>query len=213
MSIRVFLVDDHPVVVSGLSGALAAQADLAVVGHAGSIAEARHLLPNVTPDVVLVDMRLPDGLGLELIDASAGARPGPAWLMLSSFESPQYLAAALQAGAAGYLLKTAPLTEIVEAIRRASLGMISYRAADLRQARSGAEAHLTKRESEVLTLVIAGRSNDEIGAQLRISSRTVETHLAQLYRRFGVSTRTELAVRAEREGWLELFSSRGIPSG
>ena len=201
MPIRVMLVDDHPVVLGGLSSALGEQLDIDVVARPSSRAEAEAVLREQEIDVALVDLRLPDGSGLELISA---ARPAPAWIVLSSFEAPQYLSAALKFGAAGYLVKTAPLTDVVDAIRRVAAGRTAFDSRHLRAAQAAAERNLSARERSILQGVLAGRSNDEVAADLRLSRKTVEAHLTRLFARFGVGSRTELALRAEREGWLEV---------
>ena len=201
MPIRLMLVDDHPVVLGGLSSALGEQPDLAVVARASSRAEAEAVLKDREIDVALVDIRLPDGSGLELISAF---RSRPAWIVLSSFEAPRYLSAALKLGAAGYLLKTAPLTDVVDAIRRVAAGGTAFESRHLRAAQGAAERELSDRERSILRGVLAGRSNDEVAGELQVARKTVEAHLTRLFNRFGVTSRTELAVRAEREGWLEM---------
>ncbi len=201
MPIRLMLVDDHPVVLGGLTSALSEQRDLEVVARATSRAEAEAALREQAIDVALVDIRLPDGSGLELISAF---RSRPAWIVLSSFEAPQYLAAALGFRAAGYLLKTAPLGDVVDAIRRVAQGGTAFESRQLRAAAQGAAGGgLSDRERSILRGVLAGRSNDEVAAELRVARKTVEAHLTRLFSRFGVGSRTELALRAEREGWLE----------
>lgn len=207
-TIRVMVVDDHPVVLQGLVTALRQQPDIEVVAAVGSRDEARELLLQHPVDVGLVDIRLGDGTGFEVI----GSRPeeeSPAWIVLSSFESPQYLAAALRSGAAGYLLKTAPLDELVEAIRRVAAGHAAYDFRQLRSAQRALGQKLSPRERSVLRGVLAGRTNDEIGLDLHLARKTVESYLARLFERFGVSSRTELALLADREGWLDLPLSRG----
>lgn len=210
--IRVAIVDDHPVVREGTAALLARQPGLSVVGTAGSLEEAGWLLAREVIDVLLLDIRLGEESGLELlrsIDPTPGATdeqpepadpPRPAIVMLTAYAYPQYAQAALRLGAAGFVLKTAPLGQLVEAIRRAADGGMAFQ---VRPPASPAERP-TARELDVVRLVVEGRSNDEIGALLGIGSRTVESHLRHLYERFGLASRTELASRALREGWLEL---------
>jgi DNA-binding NarL/FixJ family response regulator len=200
---RVGIVDDHPVVRDGLAGALAQDAGVSVAWTAGSMAEARAALAAGNCDIVLVDVRLPDGSGLDLV---APRGPGaPAFLVLSSFDRPQYARAALERGAAGYVLKTAPLVEILAAMRTALRGGATFESRHL--ARIVAGDPLSAREREIVRLVAAGDSNDEIAARLGLSRKTIEGYLTRLYERFGVATRTELALRAEREGWLDVGGS------
>jgi DNA-binding NarL/FixJ family response regulator len=153
-------------------------------------------------DVALVDVRLPDGVGTSLI-GNADESGRPAMLMLSSFDHPQYVAAALRLGAHGFLLKTAPLDEIVDAVRRVAAGGTSFTAEQIRESRT-ADVRLTERERSILRLVLESLSNDEIAARLGLSRKTVEANLTRLYDRFDVLSRTELALRAEREGWLDI---------
>lgn len=199
--IRVVVVDDHPVVREGTAALLAAQPGLTVTGTAGSLAEARALLGRIEVDVVLLDIRLGHESGLGLLGATDAAATGrPAIVVLTAYDYPQYAEAALRLGAAGFVLKTAPLGELVDAIRRAAAGGLAFQ---VRPPASAAERP-TARELDVVRLVVDGRSNDEISLALGIGARTVETHLRRLYERFGLASRTELATRALREGWLEI---------
>ncbi|MEJ7695345.1 MAG: response regulator transcription factor [Candidatus Limnocylindrales bacterium] len=153
-------------------------------------------------DVLLLDIRLGTDSGLHGLPGAVGAAHGPmpAVIVLTAYDYPQYADAALRLGAAGFVLKTAPLPELIDAIRRVAAGGLAFAVRP-----SGiARWHLTAREGEVVRLVVDGRSNDEIGALLGIGAKTVETHLSRLFERFGLASRTELASRALREGWLEV---------
>ncbi len=203
--IRVAIVDDHPVVREGTAALLAAQPGLAVVGTAGSLDEARDLLERVDADVLLLDIRLgqESGLGLLAPDGPPGGTPSrtrPAIVVLTAYDYPQYAEAALRLGAAGFVVKTAPLAQLLDAIRRTAAGGLAFQ---VRPPAPGAELP-TARELEVVRLVADGRSNDEIGQALGIGPRTVETHLRRLFERFDLASRTELATRALREGWLDV---------
>lgn len=203
MTIRVALIDDHPVVLGGLNAALGSIDDLVVVAQAQSVADGRAILARDDVDVTLLDIRLPDGNGLQLL-SEIGSAPRPAVIILSSFLTTQYVAAAVRFGAQGFVLKTAPLPELIEAIRRVASGGSAFTADQLREGNTG-YISLTAREREVLRLVIRGRSNEEIGAEIKASRKTVEAHLSRLYERYGIrGGRIELAIRAEREGWLEV---------
>lgn len=204
MTVRILHIDDHPVVLDGLEAGLTQGADLMLIGRATSCGEARSILASEAIDVVLVDIRLPDGSGLELISEYTNAADGPAWVVLSSFETPQYLAAALTLGAGGYLLKTAPITEVVDAIRRIAAGGSAFTRNQLRTARESGAFRLAPLERRIVQGLVAGRSNDEIARELGIARKTVEAHLTRLFELFEVTSRTELALRAEREGWLDL---------
>ena len=205
MTIRIGLVDDHPVVIGGLEAGLSAIADCEVVARAGSMSDATALLARSDVDVVLLDVRLSDGNGLSLLQRP-NRGPRPAIIVLSSFRTTQYVAAAIRFGAQGFLLKTAPLDELVGAIRHVAGGGSWFTAEQLRTSSTGFVS-LTPRERQVLELVLAGHTNDEIAARLRTSRKTIEAHLSRLYDRFGVMSRLELGLRAEREGWLDVDSS------
>lgn len=199
--IRVGIVDDHPVVSDGLAAMLGREPGIEVVWTAGSLEDARKALSDaVNVDVVLLDVRLPDGSGLDLLPGDGG--PGPAFLVLSSFDRPQYAAAAFKRGAAGFMLKVAPTTEIVSGVRLAARGGLTFEARHLASAVTRPD--LTQRQIEVLRLVATGHSNDEISVRLRISRKTVEAHLTAMYRLVEPRTRTELALWAERQGWLDV---------
>ncbi len=196
-SIRVAVVDDHPVVREGTAALLDGQPGLRMVGTAASLDEAAPLLDPSLVDVLLLDIRLGSENGLSIL---RGAAPKPAIVVLTAYDYPQYAAAALRLGASGFVVKTAPIAELVDAIRRAASGGLAFgRKPDL-----SAPAPFTRRELDVVRLVVDGRSNDEIGAELGIASKTVEAHLRRLFDRLGLQSRTELATRALREGWLEV---------
>jgi DNA-binding NarL/FixJ family response regulator len=196
--IRIAVVDDHPVVRDGTAALLATQPGLEVVGTASSLEEASELVASTRIDVLLLDIRLGSDSGLRLL-AEDGAPGRPAVVVVTAYDYPQYADAALRLGAAGYVLKTAPVRELVDAIVRAAAGGLAFGVRP-RQATD----RLSARELEVVGLVVDGRSNDEIGAALGIGSKTVETHLRRLFERFSIASRTELATRALREGWLDV---------
>jgi DNA-binding NarL/FixJ family response regulator len=196
--IRVAIVDDHPVLREGTAALLAAQTGLVISGTASSVDEAASLVATTEVDVVLLDIRLGSDSGLRwLADAPSDARP--AVVVLTSYDYPQYADAALRLGAAGFVLKTAPIAELIDAIRRAAAGGMAF----ARRPGDGV-IKLSEREHEVVTLVVEGLSNDEIAARLGIGAKTVESHLRRLFDRFDIASRTELATRALREGWLEV---------
>jgi DNA-binding NarL/FixJ family response regulator len=202
MIIRVFLIDDHPVVLDGLTIALEAHG-VEIAGRARTLAEARTLLANVQAEVALLDLRLPDGSGTDLLSRSDDQPDGPAFIVLSTFQTPQYVAAAMALGASGFVAKTAPTEDIVEAVRVVAAGGTAFPREMARPARNKWNP-LTRREHDIIAGVLAGRSNDELSADLHIARKTVEAYLTRLYARFGVLSRTELAILAEREQWLSL---------
>jgi len=201
--IRVGIVDDHPVVAEGTAAILRAQDDLEVVGVAPSIEAARDagLFDAARVDVLLLDIRLGSASGLTALTPERTDLTGtrPAVIVLTAYDYPQYAEAALRLGAAGFVLKTAPLTELIDAIRRVAAGGLAF---GVRPGRGG--IRLSPREHDVVRLVADGRTNDEIGAEIGIAAKTVETHLARLFERLGVVSRTDLAMRAVREGWLDV---------
>jgi DNA-binding NarL/FixJ family response regulator len=202
MTIRLGLVDDHPVVIGGLEAGLNEIPDFEVVARAGRIAEAEAMLARQDIDVVLLDVRLSDGNTLQLL-GRLDRGPRPAVIVLSSFRTSQYVGVAIKFGAQGFLLKTTPIEELVDAIRRVAAGGSSFTAEQLRAGRGG-YVSLTERERDVLRLVLAGHTNDEISVRLHTSRKTIESHLSRLYERYGVMSRLELGLRAEREGWLDV---------
>jgi DNA-binding NarL/FixJ family response regulator len=192
--IRVAVVDDHPLVREGTAAIVDRAEDMEIAGVAGSLDELRPMLDG-SIDVLLLDLRLGQESGFELLrDAEATL---PAVVCLTSYDYPQYADAAMRLGASGFVVKTAPTSELLDAVRRAAAGGMAF------GVRPGRGVVLSDRERQVVELIVAGASNDEIGGRLGISARTVESHLRRLFERTDVASRTELAARALREGWLE----------
>lgn len=204
MTTQVALVDDHPVVLDGLRAAFARYPDIVVAWQASNAAEARRRLGARRVDVVLLDLRLPDGSGASLLAESHEMPDPPPFVILSSFATPQYVAAAMALGAAGFVLKTAPTEEIARAIRQVAEGRLAFTSEQIRAGRRAPWAPLTQREHEIIAGVMAGWSNDELSSQLHVARKTVEAYLSRLYIRYRVVTRTELGVLAEREQMLSL---------
>jgi DNA-binding NarL/FixJ family response regulator len=199
-AIRVGVVDDHPSIVAAVSDAVGAADGLDLAGSGRTFEDAVGLLDRV--DVLVCDVQL-DGHaeGLRVVDV-ARARPGPpAVLLLSGFGHQSVVRAAIDRGAAGYLDKGAEVAAIVEAIRIVAAGGTAFRAADLQASRS-APRRPSDREIQVIAGVVAGSTNAEIAAALGLSEKTIETHLHRLFDRYGVLSRTELAVLALNEGWV-----------
>jgi DNA-binding NarL/FixJ family response regulator len=194
-SIRVAIVDDHPVVRAGTATIIEGADGLQLAGTAATLDEAQPLLDRSRVDVLLLDLRLGQEFGLAAFERGTAL---PAIVVVTSYDYPQYVEAALRLGAVGYVLKTAPIDELLTAVRRAADGKLSF---DLRP---GAHAPLSARELEVVQAVVEGLSNDEIAGRLGISPKTVESHLRRLFERHGLASRTELATRALRDGWLEV---------
>jgi two-component system nitrate/nitrite response regulator NarL len=196
MPIRVALVDDHPLVRSGTAATVGREPDVELIDFGETLADAQRLLARRDLDVVILDIRLATDSGLAALDERHAGRP--AVLILTSYDLPQYADAALRLGAAGFVSNTAPATELIAAIRRIAAGGLYF------GIRPGGRVVLSEREFEVVRLVVDGRSNDEIASHLGITSKTVENHLGRIFERLDVVSRTELATRALREGWLEL---------
>jgi DNA-binding NarL/FixJ family response regulator len=199
--IKVAVVDDHPVASAGVVAALAEESDIEIVGRAASIGEIKALVEATAPDILLCDIQLGSERALHVPAMLAG--PAPAVLFFTAYDYPSFMRAALDAGAAGYVLKSAPLEELVAAIHAVAAGGTAWESRRLRAAHK-APRMPSDREMEVLTLVAAGRSNAEIGSELGIEERTVESHLRRLFDRYGASSRTELAAYCVRNGWIDL---------
>lgn len=204
MTVRILIVDDHPVVASGLRAMLDRESDMAVVGEAPTLSSARTALVGDAIDIVLLDLRLPDGSGFELLADEPSLPSPPAFIILSSFETPQYIDAAIRRGASGYLLKTVPSDELLAAIRAVAEGGTSFRADQLASVRGSGWTPLGPRDRRLVELLLEGRANKEMAAALGVTRQAVEMRLAHLYERFGVTGRTELALIAQREGWLDV---------
>jgi DNA-binding NarL/FixJ family response regulator len=202
MMIRVAIVEDHPVMADGLRIGLEQADDIQVAWTAAGVAEARASLddPGRSVDVVLIDVRLPDGRGFELLSGQRAERP--AFIIVSSFDRPLYAVTAFRAGAAGFVSKIAPIEDVLAAVRLVASGGLAFEAKALDSVRDGPS--FSPRELEVIRLVSASLSNDEIAQRLGISHKTVEAYLHEIYSRQGLASRTELALWAEREGWLEV---------
>lgn len=202
--IRVAIVDDHPATSEGLAALLGTEPDIEIIGTARDVASARQLIRTVSPAVVLCDIELGAGArGFDLVEASGpNEETRPAVVYFSAYDYPAFYALAIERGPAGYLLKTAPLAEILEAIRTAAAGGTTFTSRDLRTARSALRPP-SERELEVIGLIVAGHSNDEIAAELAIGPKTVESHLRRLFARYSVYNRTALAMLALHEGWID----------
>lgn len=198
--LRVMIVDDHPIVREGLRGMLAAEPDIEVAGEAASGDEAVALVPRVRPDVVLMDLRMPSGDGVSAIERL----PGHRILVLTTFQDDADIVRAIEAGAAGYLLKDASRADLAAAVREVAAGRrvlspeVSARLAAVDQ--TPAPPVLSAREAEVLALVAEGLTNAQIGERLYIGQATVKTHLLRIFTKLGVSDRTAAVMTALQHG-------------
>ncbi len=199
----ILLVDDHPAVVDSLRTGLARLAGVAVGDVASSLTEARSVLSREGAfDLALVDVRLGDGSGFEVLGLVDPDRT--ATVLMSGYPSRAYLEGALHLGARGLLGKHRPLGQLVAAIGEVAAGGVAWDGAALRDRRERPWRPLTGRERDVVAGLLAGRSNQQIALALGVTAKTVESHLTDLYVAHGLHSRSELALLADREGWLDV---------
>jgi DNA-binding NarL/FixJ family response regulator len=199
--IRLVVVDDHPAIAAAIAAAAEGRHDVELVGRATTMDAGLGLVERVRPDVVLCDVWLGgEPGGLDLLRQLA-TRRAVRVLMLSGFEQASFLRAAFEGGAAGYLSKAADLDEILDAVSAVAAGDTRFPDVTLRALRD-APRRPSDREVQALVLLARGSTNDEIAVGLGISIKTVESHLRRLFGRYGVLSRTELALLAVREGWI-----------
>ena len=211
--ITLLLADDHPVVRKGTRELLEAEADLRVLGEASSGAEVVALAAQLRPDIVLMDMSMPDMTGVEATRRIKAGQGRVSLLVLSSYDDDAYVFAALEAGAAGYLLKEASEDELLRAVRAVAAGesvlhpSIARKVMARFSAQAPAEMDLTEdlspRELEVLRAAARGGSNKEIARALGISPRTVQVHLGNVFSKLNVGSRTEAVLAGIRRGWVD----------
>lgn len=203
---RVFLVDDHEIVRRGIAQLVDAEPDLDVVGEAGDIAEALRRIEATAPDVAVLDVRLPDGSGVDLCREVRSRHPHIACLMLTAYDDDEALRSAALAGASGYVLKDIRSAALVDAIRASAAGRTVQSAQALRTAAQAAaapvtgsapaspDADLTYRERQVLDLIADGLTNREIGERLGLAEKTVKNYVSGLLAKLGMVRRTQAAV-------------------
>ena len=209
--IRVLIVDDHAVVRTGIRLLLEQEADIQPIGEAGSAREAIFEARSAKPDVILLDVVMPDGNGLEAIPQLLHEHADTKVLVLSMQDDPRYVREAFSVGASGYVLKEAADVEVVSAVREGARGgryvhpELGARliAADAVAARMAEEEPLSEREREVLKLLALGHTNQEIAKHLYISVRTAETHRAHIMQKLRLTTRAELVRYAIAQGLLD----------
>ncbi|MEO8448623.1 MAG: response regulator transcription factor [Gemmatimonadota bacterium] len=209
-AIRIVVADDHPVVRDGVRGMLASQPDFEVVGEASNGREAVSLAVKLVPDVVLMDLRMPEIDGVTAIRRIRDHAPTVQILVLTTYDSDADILPAIEAGATGYLLKDAPREELFRGVRATARGesvLTPGVAAKLvGRVRATDRTTLSSRELEVLRRVAAGSTNREVGAGLNISEATVKSHLIHIYQKLGVSDRTAAVTTALERGVIRLES-------
>ena len=203
-TVRVVVVEDHPVTRMGVVALLGQDERIEVVGEAGAGEDALGVVARERPDVVVTDLRMGDGLdGVGVTSAVRGTRPAPAVLVLTTYDTDRDIVRAVEAGAAGYLLKDADPARITDAVIRAAAGgtVLSPDLAQRVVARiSRPQADLSPREVEILAAVARGLSNREIARALVISEATVKTHLVHVFTKLDVDSRTAAVARAREDG-------------
>ena len=211
--IRVLIVDDHPVVREGLAAMLERQDDITVVGEAADGAAAIQKALDTSPDVILMDLRMPVMDGVEAMRRIGAQVPSAHVIVLTTYDNDEYIFRGIEAGARAYLLKDAPRDELFHAIREVHQGKslidpsvvdkVFERFASQSKLTSGQEA-LSEREKGILRLMATGAANKAIAAQLYISESTVKTHVQSIFQKLGVNDRTEAVTRALQMGIISL---------
>lgn len=195
------ILDDHAVVAQSIASALEQQAGIRTVGIAASLNELRRLLQASTPGVIVADMHLEGGSGIEVLELPEVRHGKVAVLFLSSYNRIGAMTASQRALTAGYLLKSTSLETLADAIRLVSTGSRVFDS-KLRPSTSPSTPAPSDREVEILAALALGKTNVEVGHELSISSRTVESHLRRLFSRYGVSSRSQLLMLAIQQGWI-----------
>ena len=211
-TIRVLVVDDHVVFSDALATILGAEPEIEVVGKGGTVQEAISLARALQPDVVLLDIHMPDGSGIEAVAAIKKDRPQTQVVILTSDEDESVLRSAVQAGVTGYLSKHESAAQVVQAVRSAARGealIAPYMLARLLQGlhkkdEPAPTTLLTKRELEVLRELSLGHDNDAVATTLRMSPNTVRTHVQNILSKLKVHSKLEAVSRGIREGWVRI---------
>jgi DNA-binding NarL/FixJ family response regulator len=213
--IKILIADDHPVVREGLITMIKREPDFQVVGEATNGVEAVNKARELKPDVVLMDLRMPELDGVEAIRQISSTEPNIKYIILTTYSDDEYIFKGIEVGARAYLLKDAPRDDLFKAIRAVNRGesliqpvvasKVLDRFAELsRQAQSAPPDVLSERELEVLKLMAKGDANKEIAAQLNITDSTVKTHISNIFQKLGAKDRTEAVMNAMRRGIIKI---------
>ena len=211
--IRILIADDHPVVREGLSAMLSKEQDIQVVGEAENGAEAIDKAKELQPDIVLMDLRMPEVDGVEAMRQIGAVNPDIRFIVLTTYDNDEFIFKGIEAGARAYLLKDSPREELFKAIRAvykgesliqpAIAGRVLDRFTELSRQAQVVEV-LSEREVEVLNLMAKGAANKEIATELYITESTVKTHVQSIFQKLGVSDRTEAVTQAIKKGIIRL---------
>lgn len=203
MNRRVLIVDDHPIVRAGLEQALI-EANFIICAVAASKNEAIAQIARTNPDLILLDLHLPDGSGFEVANWARGISDEVGIVILTLNDAPELLLAALAAQVSGFVLKSAPILEVIATLERALVTPLSFTATGLHRALKAKERLpiLSSRELEVLNILATGKSTKEIAKQLYLSEPTIKTHLASIYRKLEVNNRISAVAVARNNSWL-----------
>jgi len=200
----ILMVDDHELIRSGLAGAFEASGQFEVVGQAGSVAEALAVARQTTPDVVVTDVRLPDGTGLDIVRTLRGERPDLGLVVLTMYAGDEQLFAAMDAGASGFVGKDAPTSSVISAARQAVVAPLTFTCTGLAEAMvrrmSSGAPRLSDRERQVLDLLAEGLGVTAIAARLYLSESTAKSHIGRIYDKLGAANRAQALVTAMRLG-------------
>ena len=204
--IRILLVDDHELIRSGLGAVIDMEDDMSIVGTAATVTEGVRLYSDLDPDVVVADLQLQDGTGLDIVRAVRKQSERTGIIVLTMHSGDEQIFAAMQAGASGFVGKDAPSSEVVKAARHASVSPRAFVCAGLVGAmmrrQSGESTNLTDREHDVLILLAEGLGAAQIGDKLYLSESTAKSHIAKIYQKLGAANRAQALVTAMRIGLL-----------